>query len=99
MAALYWHSEVRLLDPSTQIHNLMSCNEHDLRQNWGFSDVRRSELDVTGVKNSVFVSIAHHPIDATRCWEVVMGSGDNFDVTKNTVEWLADEVRRSCFTL
>ena len=97
MAALYWHSEVRLLDPSTQIHNLMSCNEHDLRQNWGFSDVRRSELDVTGVKNSVFVSIAHHPIDGPSFWEVVMASGDNFDVTKKTVGKVADKLRRLVF--
>ena len=99
MAALYWNSEVRTLTPGTgSIGALKIVIANELQQS-GFSNVRRSELDVSGVKNSVFVSIAHFPIDGTRCWEVVMGSGDDGDVTKNTVEWLADEVRRSCFTL
>lgn len=97
MAALYWHSEVRTLTPNVNIGSLKIVIENDLRQNWGFSEVRRSELDVTGVKNSVFVSIAHFHIDGPRFWEVVMGSGDNFDVTKNTVGELADKLRGLVF--
>jgi hypothetical protein len=92
MAALYWHNEVRSLSPETQIHNLMSCNELDLRQKWGFSNVRRSELDVSGGKNSVFVSIAHFHIDGPSFWEVVMASADNGDVTKNTVGEVVDKL-------
>ena len=98
MAALFWNSEVRTLTPGTaNISNLKIVIENDLRQNWGFSDVRRSELDVSGGKNGVFVSIAHFHIDGPRFWEVVMASGDNFDVTKNTVGEVADKLRRLVF--
>ena len=95
MAALYWNSEVRALTPREQIHNLRSDIEAELRR-WGFSDVHRNALEVAGAQNGVYISIAHFPIDSTRCYEVVMGSGDDFEATKNTVIDLASKVRNCC---
>ncbi len=92
MAALYWNSEVRTLTPGTgSIGALKIVIANELQQS-GFSNVRRSELDVSGGKNSVFVSIAHFHIDGPSFWEVVMASGDNGDVTKNTVGEVVDKL-------
>ena len=81
MAALFWNSEVRTLSEATaNIGELKRVIENELQQN-GFLDVRRNTLEVAGGKNSVWLSIAHFHIEGRRFWEVVMASGDFFDVT------------------
>ena len=98
MAALYWNSEIRTLTPGTaDIGALKIVIENELQQNLGFTDVHRNALEVAGSRNGVYVSIAHFQIDGPRFWEVVMGSGDDFNVTKNTVGEVADKLRGLVF--
>lgn len=97
MAALFWNSQVRVLTPGTaNIGTLKRVIENELRQN-GFLDVRRNDLEVAGGKNGVWLSIAHFQIDGPRFWEVVMASGDDFEVTRDTVDVIVTKLRRLVF--
>ena len=90
MAALFWNSQRHATD------NVVSRKiviENDLKQN-GFQGVGRSDLDVSGGRSGVFLSIAHFPIGGQEFWEVVMGSGDDGNLTRNTVEEVASRLRR-----
>jgi Cellulase (glycosyl hydrolase family 5) len=92
MAALFWNNEVRILSKATEnIDELKRVIENELRQS-GFLDVRRNNLEVAGGRNSVWLSIAHFQIEGRRFWEVVMASGDSFDVTQATVGEVVDKL-------
>lgn len=85
MAALYWNCEVRVLGKAEAgIGEVKGVIEVKLQED-GFSDVRLNNLEVAGGKNGVWLSIAHFRIEDSRYWEVVMASGNSFDVAKNTV--------------
>jgi hypothetical protein len=90
MAALFWHSQRCGTD---NVGSRKIAVENDLKQN-GFEGVGRSDLDVFGGRSGVFLSIAHFPIGGHDFWEVVMGSGDDGNLTRNTVEEVAGRLRR-----
>lgn len=90
MAALFWHSQRCGTD---NVVSRRIAVENDLKQN-GFQDVGRSDLDVSGGRNGVFLSIAHFQISGQEFWEIVMGSGDDGNATRNTVEEVASRLRR-----
>lgn len=97
MAALYWNSQVRTLTPGTgHIGSLKVVIENVLKQN-GFLDVRRNDLEVAGGKNGVWLSIGHFQIDGPDFWELVMASGGDFDVTKDTAEGVVNKLRGLVF--
>jgi hypothetical protein len=86
MAALWWNSSVReLQEGALDLDMVKRAAEAQLRDN-GFENVERSALDVAGTKNNCWVSIAHFEIVPVRFWEIVICSGDVFDVTKATAE-------------
>jgi len=86
MAALWWHSEIRILSEAlTSLAELKDVISVRLSQQ-GFTDVRVNDLEVAGGKNNCWVSIAHFHISGRRYWEVVMGSGDSADTTRKTVD-------------
>ena len=97
MAALFWNSSRRTLTPGTgSIGSLKIVVENTLRQD-GFADVVRNNLEVAGGKDGVWVSIAHFQIQGPDFWEVVMGSGDSADVTRDTVNGVANRLQRLVF--
>jgi hypothetical protein len=96
MSALFWNSEVRVIGEGTTIGDVKVAIRDELSQR-GFQDVRVNSLEVAGGKNGVWLSIAHLRIEPTRFWEVVIGSGDSFDITKSTVGEIAEELRRFQF--
>jgi hypothetical protein len=86
MAALFWHSEVRMLSEATaNIGELKRVIQHSLGQK-GFANTRVNNLEVAGGKNESWVSIAHFHIADRRFWEVVMCSGTTTDKAKATVD-------------
>jgi hypothetical protein len=86
MAALWWHSEVRQVSEALSgIGELKRVISGSLGQR-GFTDVRVNDLEVAGGKNACWVSIAHFHIADRQYWEVVMGTGDNSDTTRATVD-------------
>ncbi len=86
MAALWWHSEIRVLSEAlTSLGELKDVIKVRLGE-MGFKDVRVNDLEVAGGKNNVWVSIAHFHISGRKYWEVVMGSGDSGDTTRKTVD-------------
>lgn len=97
MAALFWNSSRRTLTPGTaNIGSLKIVIEGALKKD-GFADVRRNNLEVAGGKNGVWVSIAHFQIQGSDFWEVVMGSGDDGNTTRDTVNAVADRLQRLVF--
>jgi hypothetical protein len=84
MAALWWHSEVRVVSEATAgIGELKRVIGHALGQK-GFANVVVNDLEVAGGKNNVWTSIGHFHIGDRRFWEIVMCSGDVSDVTRAT---------------
>jgi hypothetical protein len=97
MAALFWNSSRRTLTSGTgSIVGLRIVIENTLRQD-GFADVVRNNLEVAGGKNGVWVSIAHFQIQGRDFWEVVMGSGDDVNTTRDTVSAVANRLQRLVF--
>jgi hypothetical protein len=85
MAALFWNSAVRVLpEPIENIGVWRSVIDDGLRRH-GFANVRHTNLEVAGGKGGSWVSVAHFHIADRRFWEVVMGSGDSTEGTKDTV--------------
>ncbi len=85
MAALWWHSEVRHVSEALSgVGELKSVIAGRLGQ-IGFANVHSDNLEVAGGKNGCWISIAHFHIAERQYWEVVMGSGDNVDTTRGTV--------------
>ena len=86
MAALWWHSEVRVVSEALAgIGELKFVVSHSLRDK-GFSDVRINDLEVAGGKSGCWMSLAHLHIADRRYWEVVMCSGDTAQASKATVD-------------
>ena len=56
-----------------------------------------NELEVAGVKNGVYFSIAHFPLDGPRFWDVVRESGDDLHIAKITAGEVTDTLGRFVF--
>ena len=96
MAALFWNSDRRTLPEGVNLFGVKAAIEKELQQ-IGAVGIRRTELDVSCSMPGVFLSIGHFQIDGITFWEVVMGSGDDGDLTRDTVNRVADRVRRIHF--
>jgi len=97
MAALFWNSDRRDLTESTGSIGALRIVIENAIKGIGFAEVRRSDLDVSGGKNGVFVSIAHFPIGGRSFFEVVMASGDAEAVTRSTRDEVVTKLRNLTF--
>jgi len=97
MAALFWNSDRRDLTPGTaNIGTLRGVIANAIRE-IGFAQVNQGQLDVSGGKNGVFVSIAHFPTANRSFFEVVMASGESGDLTRSTRDEVVNKLRRLVF--
>jgi hypothetical protein len=86
MASLWWNSEVRDVSVALSgIGELKSVISNALNGK-GFSDVHVNNLEVAGAKNGVWISIGHFHITDRQFWEIVMGSGNTVEQTKEIVD-------------
>ena len=93
MAALWWNSEIRNVSEALSgIGELKFVISNSLK-GMGFSDVRSNNLEVAGGKNNTWVSIAHFHVVDRQYWEVVMGSGDNVEMTRGVVNEVVTMLR------
>jgi hypothetical protein len=99
MAFLFFNNDRRdITEGVGNIGSLKIVIENTLKES-GFIEVRRSDLDVFGIKPdvAVVVSIAHFPIGGRSFHEVVMAAGDSGDVTKNTRDEVVNKLRNLKF--
>lgn len=92
MAALWWNSSKRQLDagqPIASFHQFLA----GIMNRRGFQNTHGNELEAAGGKNGCWVSVGHFNISGSLYWELVIGSADDAQTAKVTVNELVSEFR------